>query len=127
VPDIVSAAAVALGMGPFRAVVLKATARNRAKAGCPQNTTWKRVAPPKGGLRRGYYRPGKERSGGWVRPVYSKIYTMALSGARGEKRASQEAWPKGLGHWDTPSIARKRPLVARRPPGSSRAQEPLSG
>jgi hypothetical protein len=34
------------------------------------------------------------------------------SGARGEKRASQEAWPKGLGHWDTASVGRKRPLVA---------------
>jgi hypothetical protein len=44
--------------------------------------------------------------------VYSKVYTMTPSGARGEKRASQEAWPKGLGHWDTRSIGRKRPLVA---------------
>jgi hypothetical protein len=37
---------------------------------------------------------------------------MALIRGRGEKRASQEAGPRGLGHWDTPSIGRKRPWVA---------------
>ena len=87
----------------------------------------RQVPRQRGGLWRGYYRPSKERSGGWVRPVYSKVYTMALSVARGEKRASQEAWRKGLGHWDTPSIGRKRAIggsVCLQ--GSSRAQEPLS-
>ena len=60
----------------------------------------KELPRQRGGLRRGYYRPGKERSGGGFRPVYSKVYTTAPIRARGKKRASQEAWPKGLGHWD---------------------------
>jgi hypothetical protein len=80
-----------------------------------------------GGLWRGYYRPSKERSGGWVRPVYSKVYTITPIRGKGRKRVSQEAWRKGLGHWDTPSIGRKRAIggsVCLQ--GSSRAQEPLS-
>jgi hypothetical protein len=34
----------------------------------------------------------RERSGGWVRPVYSKVYTMAPIRARGEKTGV----PRGL-------------------------------
>jgi hypothetical protein len=76
------------------------------------------VAPPKGGLGRGYYRPSRSDLGG-ARPV-----PRALSEARAKNRASQEAWPKGLGHWDNPSIGRKRRLVAA---SASRdhVQEPL--
>jgi hypothetical protein len=66
-----------------------------------------RVEPPKGG-------PWAGRSG-----------RAGPYEARGEKRASHEAGPKGLGHWDTPSIGRKRPFAAA---SASRdhVQEPLS-
>ena len=83
----------------------------------------KELPRQRGGLGRGCYRPSRSDLGGWVRPV-----PWPPSGARGEKRASHEAGPKGLGHRDTPSIGRKRPLVAASAPGihppiAARAQE----
>ena len=62
-----------------------------------------------------------------VRPVYSKVYTMASMRGKGRKRVSQEDWPKGLGHWDTP-LHRPETAIGGSVclQGSSRAQEPLS-
>jgi len=58
----------------------------------------KELPRQRGGLGRGYYRPSKERSGGWVRPVYSKVYTMAPIRARGEKTGVPRG--PGLRGWD---------------------------
>jgi hypothetical protein len=82
--------------------------------------------PPKAGL--GGDITGRARAIWGMGPAGA----MAPSGASGEKRASQEPWSKGLGHWDSPSIGRKRPIgggfsLRGSPPTiAALAQEPLS-
>ena len=63
-----------------------------------------RVAAPKGGYERAITGRARSDSGDEQAGVHT-----ALSGARGEIRASQEAWPKVVG---TLGHGRKRPLVA---------------